>query len=69
MSTEPSEESQLQESASLDSSAATPSNPAIDLPPSELNGASCSNKYDSIKPSINQSMPPEEQRILDENEE
>jgi len=69
MSTEPSEESQLQESASLVSSAATSNNPTIELPPSELIGASFSDAYDPIKQNTNQTIPPEEQRILDENEE
>lgn len=69
MSTEPSEESQLQESASLDSSAATSNNPTIEPPPYESTGASFPDAYDPIKLNTNRTIPPEEQKILDENEE
>jgi hypothetical protein len=69
MSTEPSEESQLQETGSLKSSVASPSSTPVELPHSEAICSSFAETYDPIKQSTRQPIPPEEQKVLDENEE
>jgi hypothetical protein len=69
MSTEPNEDTQLQEPESLEGVAAVPGAASADLPPSEVTEEIHSSGNASITEDNKEAISIEEQKILSENEE